>query len=100
MSRTDKTRPWWVKLAERPMVTARPRHDHRFGPCTLPDRIDASTAQLPRPTAGCCWIVTAAYADTIHNGCRECTGYWFRRADRRKSRHDIRRELRAYREDA
>jgi hypothetical protein len=80
MSRTDKTRPWWVKMAERPMVTCRPQHDHRFGPCTLPERV-------------------ARIADTVHNGCRECTGYYFRREERRRSRHRSRRELRAYHGD-
>jgi hypothetical protein len=97
MSRTDKTRPRWVKMADQPMVTARPRHDHRFGPCTLPDRIDAATAPVIRPAAGCCWEATDRFAGTLHDGCRECTGYWNRRADRRRSRHDIRRRLRAER---
>ncbi len=96
MSRTDKTRPWWVKLAERPMVTCRPHHDHRFGPCTLPERVDATAAPIHRPARGCYWVVTAQFADTMHNGCRECTGYYFRRDERRRSRHETRRELRGY----
>jgi hypothetical protein len=96
MSKTDKTRPWWVKMAERPMVTCRPYHDHRFGPCTLLDRINAETAPMYRPTWGCYWVVTDRFADTVHNGCRECTGYYFRREDRRRSRHQARRELHAY----
>jgi hypothetical protein len=99
MSRTDKTRPWWVKLADRPMVTCRPQHDHRFGPCTLPERINADTAPIYRPLRGCYWVVTDRFAGTIHDGCRECTGYYFRREDRRRSRHESRRELRASRED-
>jgi len=96
MSRTDKTRPWWVKLAERPMVTARPQHDHRFGPCTLPEWINAETAPIG-PVSGCHWVVTDQFADTMHNGCRECTGYYFRREDRRRSRHEARRSLHDYR---
>jgi hypothetical protein len=97
MSRTDKTRPWWVKMADRPMVTCRPEHDHRFGPCTLPERINADTAPIYRPRKGCYWVVTDHFASMVHNGCRECTGYYFRREDRRRSRHQARRELRAYR---
>jgi hypothetical protein len=97
MSRTDKTRPWWVKMADTPMVTCRPRHDHRFGPCTLPERIDAGTAPIGRLASGCCWVVTDRFAGTIHNGCRECTGYCFRREDRRRSRHETRRALRDHR---
>jgi hypothetical protein len=96
MSRTDKTRPWWVKMAEQPMVTCKPQHDHRFGPCTLPERIDAASAPIRRPSRGCYWVVTDRYADTIHNGCRSCTGYYERREERRRSRHESHRELRAY----
>jgi hypothetical protein len=46
MSKTDKTRPWWVRLADKPMVTCLPVHDHRFGLCTLPDKITAESASL------------------------------------------------------
>lgn len=96
MSRTDKTRPWWVKMADVPMSTCRPAHDHRFGPCTLPDQINAGTALIHRPASGCYWVVTDRFGSMIHNGCRECTGYYFRRADRRRSRHQSRRELHGY----
>jgi hypothetical protein len=33
MSRTDKTKPLWVRHLEH---APRPIHDHRFGPCDLP----------------------------------------------------------------
>ncbi|MEV5598462.1 hypothetical protein [Streptomyces sp. NPDC052496] len=33
MSRTDKTKPLWVRHAEH---GPRPVHDHRYGPCDLP----------------------------------------------------------------
>lgn len=36
MSRTDKTRPYWVQLTDDLFVVA-VRHDHRFGPCDLDD---------------------------------------------------------------
>ncbi|NJQ00372.1 hypothetical protein [Streptomyces zingiberis] len=35
MSRTDRTKPLWVRHAEH---DPRPVHDHRFGPCDLPPR--------------------------------------------------------------
>jgi hypothetical protein len=41
-------------------------------------------------------VVTARFADTMHNGCRECTGYYFRRDERRRSRREARHELRGY----
>ncbi len=96
MSRTDKTRPEWVKIAERRMVTCRPHHDHRFGPCTLPEQIDADTVGH-RGMDGCWWVVAEHIAGTVHNGCRSCTGYYERREDRRRSRHESRRELHASR---
>lgn len=35
MSRTDKTKPLWVRCAEH---EPRPVHDHRYGPCDLPPK--------------------------------------------------------------
>ena len=73
MSRTDKTRPWWVRMADAPMVTCIPVHDHRFGPCywgTSYDRIGRV------------------------DGAREW--YHIRREDRRRSRHQARCDLGAY----
>jgi hypothetical protein len=58
--------------------------------------VTPDTAPIYRPTKGCCWVVTGQFASMVHNGCRECTGYYFRRKDRRRSRHQARRELRAY----
>jgi hypothetical protein len=96
MSKTDKTRPWWVRMADAPMVTCVPVHDHRFGPCTLPDEITAGTASLSFRRGRCYWGGNAYYLFNCTDGCRECTGYYFRREDRRRSRHQARRELRAY----
>ncbi|WP_127500535.1 hypothetical protein [Actinoplanes solisilvae] len=90
MSRTDKTRPWWVQMAHAPMVACQPVHDHRFGPCTLPDEIDA------RETAGCHWGGTDSF------WVRRCESHGYRewalirREDRRRSRHEARRALRSY----
>ncbi|GAA2083832.1 hypothetical protein [Actinomadura alba] len=59
MSKTDKTRPRWVRMADAAMVTCLPVHDHRFGPCTLPDEITADNASLSHRTSGCYWSATA-----------------------------------------
>jgi hypothetical protein len=102
MSRTDKTRPWWVRLADKPGVSYVPVHDHRFGPCTLPDRVTPETASLSVQRGRCYWGGTAfhLYGDNGGNdGCRDCTGHHTRRADRRRSRHQSRRALHAYRAD-
>ncbi|MFD1935448.1 hypothetical protein ACFSKW_28640 [Nonomuraea mangrovi] len=96
MSKTDKTRPWWVRMADRPMVTCLPVHDHRFGPCTLPDEITAESASLGHRKGGCHWGAPAFYVFGCgtRGGNREW--YSFRREERRRSRHQARRELRAY----
>ena len=92
MSRTDKTRPWWVQLADEPMVTSVPSHDHRFGPCTLPEKLGRTDDD-----SRCHWAGTAAVNCHRHdNGAREWAS--FRRADRRRGRHHSRRELRELRE--
>lgn len=50
MSRTDKTKPFWVKLAHRDIAVVE-RHDHRAGACDLPDPFDH--AAFTRLTSRC-----------------------------------------------
>ncbi|WP_030370450.1 hypothetical protein [Streptomyces rimosus] len=94
MSRTDKTKPLWVRHAEH---GPRPLHDHRYGPCDLP----------PHPTreaAGtrCRWEHpgTLLLGHTCCAGCqrRGCTKEWqgYVRSANRKTRHTARREARRY----
>lgn len=40
LSRTDKTKPFWVKLAHGDLMVVE-AHDHIAGPCDLPDPYDA-----------------------------------------------------------
>lgn len=97
MSKTDKTRPWWVRMAEAPGVTCVPVHDHRFGNCTLPDEITADNASTSDRTSGCYWRGAGYHV----LGCNSagCGREWnqLRREERRRSRHQARRELRIYR---
>ncbi|WP_433088974.1 hypothetical protein ACQP1P_22095 [Dactylosporangium sp. CA-052675] len=99
MSRTDKTRPWWVQMADAPMRACRPRHDHRFGPCTLADAITAATASLGERRDGCHWGATASYwfRRVESRGHREAAQWC--RENRRRSRHAARRALRDHRRD-
>ncbi|WP_433043850.1 hypothetical protein [Dactylosporangium sp. CS-033363] len=96
MSRTDKTRPWWVQMADAPMRACRPVHDHRFGPCTLPAEISPVTAALGEKRAGCHWGGTASYwfRRCERRGAREWSA--FCRAERRRERHEARRALRQF----
>ncbi|MFC4854265.1 hypothetical protein [Actinophytocola glycyrrhizae] len=97
MSKTDKTRPRWVRIADTPGVTGVAVHDHRFGDCTLPDEITADSTSASHRTSGCHWH-GAGYHQT---GCGSagCGREWsrFRREERRRDRHQAHRELRAYR---
>jgi hypothetical protein len=99
MSKTDKTRPWWVQTVDAPGLTCEPVHDHRFGACTLPDEIIATRVARGFRPRDCYWGGTAYY------WCRRCEshGYreWshFRREERRRSRHRARREIRAYHDE-
>ncbi|MFI7601443.1 hypothetical protein [Actinoplanes sp. NPDC049681] len=94
MSRTDTTRPRWVRIADAPMTTCIPAHDHRAGPCALPAKITAESAS-PHP-GRCHWTSTASF-DRLRtdDGGREW--YHYRHAERRLDRHRVRRQLRACR---
>ncbi|AXK32841.1 hypothetical protein DVA86_09450 [Streptomyces armeniacus] len=61
MSRTDKTKPLWVRCAEhRPL----PAHDHRFGPCDLPPE---SGPTREDPGTRCRWVY-AEFGNTCCSG--------------------------------
>ena len=88
MSKTDKTRPWWVRIADAPMVTCAPVHDHRFGPCTLRDEITAVSASVSyaqaavtgaQPTITCSKAVSA--------GAGSCPGSGVKSAAATAARH-------------
>ncbi|GAB2601977.1 hypothetical protein Aab01nite_63170 [Paractinoplanes abujensis] len=100
MSRTDKTRPWWVQMADAPMVACKPHHDHRFGPCTLPDKITRDSAGLGDHRPGCSWQGTESYwyRRCESAGAREWA-FW-RRTENRRDRHRARQALRAIPRDA
>ncbi|RCV54427.1 hypothetical protein [Marinitenerispora sediminis] len=93
MSRTDKTKPLWVRLAEH---GHRPVHDHRFGPCDLP----------PHPTredsgTRCRWYPgMVVFGHTCCSGCRVRSHIreWqaMVRAANRRERYAGRREARRY----
>jgi hypothetical protein len=90
MSRTDKHRPYWVRVADTPMLTSLPHHDHRFGPCTLPAEVTPETVRQVRP--GCYWTFgPGLYGKRLDNGGAELHR-WNTEANRR-DRHEARRAL-------
>jgi hypothetical protein len=96
MSKTDKTRPWWVQMVDAPGLTCIPVHDHRFGPCTLPTEITAERISIGARRSGCYWDGTADYwcHRLESHGSREWNR--FRREERRSNRRQARRELHNY----
>jgi hypothetical protein len=88
-------------MADTPGVTSIPVHDHRFGPCTLPDTVSADTSTHGAPPRGRCFWGSGGYHVLGCDG-RGCSREWqlFRREANRRDRYRARRELRAYRDEA
>jgi hypothetical protein len=84
MSKTDKTRPRWVRMADVPLVTCVPVHDHRFGPCTLPDEVTPDSTNWRR--GGCYWGAPGYHVLVCETRGGSQEGYYIRREDRRLSR--------------
>ncbi|MCD5313990.1 hypothetical protein [Kineosporia babensis] len=95
MSRTDKHRPYWVRLADTPMLTSIPHHDHRFGPCSLPAQITPESVKH----LGCYWTYgPGLYGVRLDNGGAEWQR-WRTEAnhrDRREARRALRRRRNEY----
>lgn len=93
MSRTDKTKPFWVKLAHGDLCAIE-QHDHTDGRCDLPPITDATafvygTTQCRRDFQ---------YTGTNTCCCPLCRGTWLHQ-ERRKQRHAARRECRNWQHD-
>ncbi len=90
MSRTDKHRPYWVRLADTPMWTCRPHHDHRNGPCSLPAEVTAERE------SECYWIPgPGLYGVRLDNGGAEWNRW--RTEENHRDRRRARLSLRRYR---
>jgi hypothetical protein len=88
MSRTYKTRPYWVRLKDS-HACAVAVHDHRFGDCDLVelDRWGEDPGVGGWGDPRCYWM-SAPYVVTC--GCWMCTEAPWRRRERRRSRHQAR----------
>jgi hypothetical protein len=94
MSNTYKTAPWPVRvLRERATVV---HHDHSIGCCDIDGPVTLADFDAPFARGRCHVDATLAFWCTASFcGCRMCTDFWGRRADRRRSRHVAQRALRA-----
>lgn len=93
MSKTDKSKPWFVVVREHPLE----QHDHRDGICDLPasPTVDAGY----RGIGHCWWDATSITYFTNHCGCQQCTYQFERRLERRRDRHRARAACHRYLED-
>jgi hypothetical protein len=84
-------------MAETPGLTSVPVHDHRFGPCTLPEEISAEAVAGAAPRGRCYWVGGGYHVLKCDGGsCSRERQIW-RRTANRQDRQRIRRELRDYR---
>jgi hypothetical protein len=86
MSKTDKTRPYWVWVGTELRSEF---HDHRDGVCNLPDDPLDSEHDWRK-----CHYTHRVDGVNHFCGCWMCTGQEWRRQDRRKSRHEARAAIR------
>jgi hypothetical protein len=88
VSRTDKTKPWLVRVAEhQPWAN----HDHSNGICDLPENPrDGNNWAVPFACRWSDWNLCRKGTCCYGCGCRMCTNYEGRRIDRRRSRHQAR----------
>lgn len=95
MSKTDKTRPWWVQERD-PWLRAdfREDHDHRNGTCDIERRV---TDPWLSWSSTSCHIVYRGTRQVC--ACRVCTGYWWRKRQRRRLRHETRMMCAVLRKD-
>lgn len=98
MSKTDKTRPYWVKVRDKASYLVE-NHDHRDGVCNLPERptphnrADYNWA-APWQSGDCQWITSAEFWSSPDAlcPCKMCHGSYgwedgtSARAQRRKAR--------------
>ena len=97
MARTYNTRPHWVRAQDRPEFVE-PVHDHRLGPCDLPEErviVDDSDTR-------CRWVFSEKFwaSPVARACCTMCSAQPERRQDRRRERAMGRRYVRGWwRED-
>jgi hypothetical protein len=99
LSRTDKTKPFWLKLAHGDLMAVEV-HNHIDGYCDLPDPYDAFA--FSRLTTRC--RREFVFTGTMTCCCRMCHARGYpdrterqrRRFERRKQRSRLRRDWRNY----
>lgn len=101
MSRTIKTMP--PAIIARDLHAITPNHKHDHGPCDLPANPRWDQIGWVTRATRCQWTYSDAFWFTRQFcGCRMCTDFDGRRAERRRDRHQAKaeaRRIRKYGED-
>ena len=84
MSRTDKTRPYYVRLFDSEDLTKVPHHRHETGECDLPETFDDT---VQNPNSNC--FYDFFYTGTSLCSCDWCTGKPWLRASSKALRHKV-----------
>lgn len=97
MSRTDKTKPWAIRVMDhQPWAN----HDHSDGICDLPAHYKDNAYYATESGAGHCrwsdWNLCRKDSCCYGCGCRMCTDHDGRKAKRRRERHQARTQTRNY----
>jgi hypothetical protein len=92
VSRTDKTKPWAIRVMEhRPWAN----HDHADGVCDLPVHYKDNAYYSTESGASHCrwsdWNLCYKDSCCYGCGCRRCTDQVNRKAKRRRERHQAQR---------
>ncbi len=93
MSKTDKTKPWRIRVMEhQPWAN----HDHSDGICDLPEQWKDNSYRSTESGADHCrwsdWNICYKGSCCYGCGCHMCTGQAWRKAKRRRSRYRARRQ--------
>jgi len=102
MSKTDKTRPLWVRALDAPRNLTE-QHDHTNGICELQNTpVNPARRKPQEPTplpqnGECYWDYSNQflYSKAARCGCPLCTAAHQRRVQRRRSRHQFRQAARS-----
>jgi hypothetical protein len=96
MSRTDKTKPWWVRVNEH---NPRADHDHRNGICDLPESALSQHNNFQWNRSQCHWSDhEIIYGNCCAGcGCVHCRDAYSHRRSVRTERHSTKQALRAMR---
>lgn len=101
MSKTDKTRPWEVRVMDPKDITIgkTEHHDHTKGYCDLPaNNVKAvleakATAQAMGLTQHQTCYYSFSYRGVDICGCNMCTGALSRKEERRANRHQAKAQI-------